>query len=491
MSLFPQIRNPERVPHGLDHLEHDLPCVPYDFSRLVDKTTPESRRVYLDGNHLFADVFLERPVEEKRHQDRVEIGHIGAEALERQLLGGKVFQLTMDELVGPPTMIETDEPSRLEQLRMIRLVQQVVDLLILPDIGVKDSVGSGEFQESLLILVERLAVDRTTGPPPAPTLVFKLEVAPALGLAFEDAPVVLGMLPRLALDVVVELSATDEADPEIFAGRKDLRVKETTVETKENRHVFTVVLSDELDGLADQLVDVISMVAVALAAPKDGVDDMALPRQVKRLKSFDFLVRRCHAVALLRPIIVHHHGIETKDHNLRSGEPQPPQEQLAKKLAEQVDFRERERFEETLGHMRGKQIFRLRFHDARVPGVFFQGVEVAQVPACAVEQEDEDLLENLDNRKPFATFAQCSKEPIQEWIDSDALEVSYEQAQASSAGQGVGGDFDYLQLVRVVGNSGRLHLDLPPVGLRRLLSPIADNLQRFSSLPRQEGNFCI
>ena len=476
MSLSPQIRNPERVPHGLDHLEHDLPRMPYDFSRLVDETTPKSRRVYLDGNHLFADIFFERPVEEKCHQDRVEVGHIRAEALERQLLGGKVLQLTMDKLVGSPAMVEADEPSRLEHLRMIRLAQQVVDLLLLPDIGVEDRVGSGEFQESLLILVERLAVNRSTGSPPTPALVFELEVAPTLGLTFEDAPVVLGMLPRLAPDVVVELSATDVADPKIFAGRKNLRVKESTVETKENRYVLTVVLSDELDGLANQLVDIISMVAVALAASEDGVDDMALPRQVKRLESFDFLVRRRHAVTFFRPIVVHHHGIETQDHNRRGREAQPPQEQLAKKLAEQVDFRERERFEESLGHMRGKQVFRLRFHDACVPGVLFQGVEVAQVPACAVEQKDEDLLENLENRKPFATFAQCTKELIQEWIDSDALEVSDEQAQASSAGQGVGGDFDSLHLMRVLGNSGRLHLDLPPVGLRRLLSPIADNL---------------
>lgn len=220
------------------------------------------------------------------------------------------------------------------------------------------------------------------------------------------------------------------------------------------------------------------MVAVGIPPTENGVDHIALPGHLQRLESFDPFVGRSHAVADMRLVIVHDHGVDAQDHHIGLLQKEPPQEQPLQEMPEQVNARIPESPEESLDRVGGEHLSGPGLGDAGIARIPGQGVEVHQVPAGTVEEKAEELLEDLADWLSLAVAPDGAEKGLQLRKDLDASEATDEEAQSSSTGEGIRGDLhpinDGFAFRRGCGRFP--HYKLPPFGLmvngiRRLRQP--------------------
>ena len=490
MCVFPKYRKLELIPQNLRHFERDGSCMAYDLSCLVEESTTDRGWVRHQRDHLCANVFLESLEEEESDQYGEVVGHVGAEAQERKLLAGEVLQFSMDQFIRSPLVVEAEDFGRLQSILMPGLAQQIVDVLPLPEVGIDHGVRPSERQEPLAIFIEWLRENRPSRLAPGPPLILEFEEAPLLGFAIEDLPVLFRELLSPVTNRLVQLAAADVSNVHLFASDEDGFVEETTIHTHHNRHLGSEMCADGGHGLANHLDGVVAVVAVSIASAKDCIDDETLPGQLEGMESLDLLVSGLNPMTLVGVIVVQDHRVEAQDDDLGFGKAQPPQEELTQQLSEEVNYRQREGFEEPLDGMGGQEVLLAAFHDTCVSRILLQGIKVLEMPAGSIDQKNEDLFEDLEDGQALTTLSQASEELLQDRPDANVVEVSHEEVEPCSSGQGIVGHFDFGDGVRVLEARGRMHLDLPPVGLRRVTSPITANCLTVSSLPRQVGDLC-
>jgi hypothetical protein len=110
-------------------------------------------------------------------------------------------------------------------------------------------------------------------------------------------------------------------------------------------------------------------------------------------------------VPLLCIIVVHHHGIQTKDNPQWLYNMKPPQKQLQQNSAEQETTGKQNSSEKPLHPMGRKHILRRRLNTASIPLILFQRVKVDQMPTCAIHKEAEKLLEDLGDLLTLAALS--------------------------------------------------------------------------------------
>jgi hypothetical protein len=140
-------------------------------------------------------------------------------------------------------------------------------------------------------------------------------------------------------------------------------------------------------------------------------------------------------VALLRLVVVHHHRVDAEHDHLRPGLLEPPEEELLQDPAKAPVLRSAEGPEEALHGVRGGQALRYGFDRAGVARVLLQRVEVDQVPARAVEEEAERLLEQLRGRQSLRVLANRAEHPPQFGENPDASQVAGEEGEARATRQ--------------------------------------------------------
>ena len=103
----------------------------------------------------------------------------------------------------------------------------------------------------------------------------------------------------------------------------------------------------------------------------------------------------------------------------------------------------RKAFEKSFDYVGGSHFFRRGFDHAGVSGVAFELVEVGQMPARAVEQKAEHLLEKRPERQSF--FAQPKEGELigENPEDADRFQIPGKQGEPTAPGQGIRCGFDF------------------------------------------------
>ena len=100
--------------------------------------------------------------------------------------------------------------------------------------------------------------------------------------------------------------------------------------------------------------------------------------------------------------------------------------------------------------MRGKHLIWLSLNASRIAFIALQRIKVDQMPAGTIQKKAKQLLEDFCHGLSLAAFTDAAKLRFQMWQQSNVAYVSHEKAQASSAGQGVVGNFNTINNVVVL-----------------------------------------
>src|SRR5256884_9799267 len=84
----------------------------------------------------------------------------------------------------------------------------------------------------------------------------------------------------------------------------------------------------------DHLLHIAAVVAVPLATPENGIDDLAFPNQMQGLESLDLFIGRVAPFPLQGLIVIHDHGVQRQHHHPHFLPPQAPEKQLLQHPAE-------------------------------------------------------------------------------------------------------------------------------------------------------------
>src|SRR2546430_1030632 len=91
---------------------------------------------------------------------------------------------------------------------------------------------------------------------------------------------------------------------------------------------------DQAHDAPDHLLHIAAVVAVPLATPENGIDDLAFPNQMQGLESLDLFIGRVAPFPLQGLIVIHDHGVQRQHHHPHFLPPQAPEKQLLQHPAE-------------------------------------------------------------------------------------------------------------------------------------------------------------
>jgi hypothetical protein len=468
-ALFPQQEKVDLLAGGCRDFQNHPAAVVYDLGRKVDDEPAQRGGIAGRLKHRGAHILLERLEQEERNQHCVIEGGVGRKALEGQLLEAKILQPPVHQLIAAPAMIGVDNSLRLDQFTAAGLHQPLVHGLAHAQVGVKDRVGPGKREQHLGVFIKRPAKDGPAKALPAVASAAEGQILPHLPPLLMAAPLTGRGVTHVVFNRLVELATADIADFKPLEDGKQLLVEKTGIHTQDDRHIGFVVFPDFGHHVADHLRHGIPVVAVGIAAAKDGIDHKAFPAHLKRLKALDLLVGGPHPVAHARLVVVHHHGVYTQNHHGGGGKYKPPQKKPLQKMAEQIDAWPPEPLKKAFYRMGGEQITGGGLRGAGIASVSGKRIKMHQVPAGAVHEKAEQLLEHLADGLPLAATPQGTEKGLQLRVKSYAAQVANEKAQAPSAGQGVGGDLRPVNESLAFGvRCGKfVHLCPHPLGLQR------------------------
>lgn len=433
-AVTPENIEPELVIDGTCDLQDNLSGMADNLTGHIHDSSAKRRRIAARVKHRLTDIDLETLVQEKRQKLDVVEGGIGRKTTKRKRFGAKVLESSMDELIASPLVIALQDGFSCQPPRLTGFCKLAVNGLAAAQIGVKDGIGTGKFEPALQVVVKGSAVESPAKLLPLRSAVSKFHISPFLILAFVTLPV---QRQGYLGDLFIELSGNDVADLESFQCPHDLSIEESAVGPHDDRNVSIVAanLFDQSAQTVDRFLTVIGMLA---AASKYGIDDITTPGDLKRLKAFDLLVSGSHSFPTKSRVVVHHHGIDAQDDQIRLFQRKPPQKQLMEKPAKQTTAGQIKGCKEAFDRMGGEHRLRSRLDTGCIPGIFLKLIEKAQMTAASIDKETEQLFEDLTDRLTLSALSQVSEKGFQMRQDSDTAEIANEQAQAGARGQSIG-----------------------------------------------------
>jgi hypothetical protein len=206
---------------------------------------------------------------------------------------------------------------------------------------------------------------------------------------------------------------------------------------------------------------------VFVTRAKNCINNEAPPSHLKWCKPFDPLVGWTHPMSFCSLIIVQNHHIDPKDDHLGLLNLEPPQEKLLEESPEKIDPGPPEALEESLDAMRGNHRFLATLHGFAVSSIFFQMIEIDQVPTRPIDKKAKHLLEDLRDRLTFSIPSYGTEEMLKNCWKLDPFQISYKKTQPTSAAQSVIFRLGFINIA--IGTSmtsaTMFHTDLPPIGL--------------------------
>ena len=136
---------------------------------------------------------------------------------------------------------------------------------------------------------------------------------------------------------------------------------------------------------------------------------------------------------LRNPVVVHHHDIHARNHNLRFGRIQSPGEKLLQKTPKEINPGPPNVPKKRLTACEESILPRLVLDRGGVAGIFPQPVKTSQMGTGAVHKETEKLLEDLAYRLPLPVLAQRTEEALQDCSDLHAIEVADKKVHPENA----------------------------------------------------------
>ena len=410
------------------NLEHDSLTVRNDLSSQIDQAPADRVGVATSGNHRSANVFFESLKQKMTQQHQIIPGGIGVEPFKRQLLVAKVLQCPVGQFITAAVMITGDNGIGAQILGRSGRFEPIIDLLPLADVGDNDSVRPTAGKVKLMAVIEQTAVQRPSEDFPVTASGAKFDILP--GLFFtrrKSVPQPIVGVCGQGLDVLVNFTAADIANLQLFAELEDLLIKETAVHPEDNRHIRAIFFANQGHDMPDHLLDRPAMVGVLVAATEDCIDNQSAPVHLQRLETLDLLVRRLDAVSALRIIVVQHHGVDAKLYQVRLPKVKSPNKQMLQQAPEQIDPRPGKRIKKTLDPVGGGHLAHSSFNACRIAAVLGQMVKIAHMPAGAVCHKTQHLFEYLKDRQPFFTLSDGFKKSVNQRKNIDTVQVGHKQ----------------------------------------------------------------
>jgi len=123
VAVRPELGKIESLPDRPRDLEFQRTAPTYDLCCDIDHFPSQGARVGCDRDDVTADIFFEGLVEEERNAHEVIERGIGAKALERKPLVGKLLEDAEGQLAPAAVMVASDDPFGREHGLEARLTE--------------------------------------------------------------------------------------------------------------------------------------------------------------------------------------------------------------------------------------------------------------------------------------------------------------------------------------------------------------------------------
>ena len=90
-----------------------------------------------------------------------------------------------------------------------------------------------------------------------------------------------------------------------------------------NEHLLAAGRTNQGDHALDHINDGVTIITVFFAAPKDGINNHAVPNHLQGLKSLFLLVGRLYTMTFLSFVIIHDHSVNCQ-FDYRTNNARPP-----------------------------------------------------------------------------------------------------------------------------------------------------------------------
>lgn len=235
------------------------------------------------------------------------------------------------------------------------------------------------------------------------------------------------MRPDICLARLVHLPRHDDAHLPLVTGPQDGFIEKAAIETDDDPHLGATSLAHQGHLPAEHRDDGVTSVAVRTPRAKDGIDNLARSDHLQGLKAFDFFVGGLYALLCQGLVVIQHHGIDGGLNHLRAQQLEPPDTQLIEDRAEGAACRPRKGFEQPFHRMGRPQLDGGTHRGGGIPRIRLQIIEIPQMPAGAVQEETEELLEERPKRQALPVFAERAKGLFQERRNLNLREVADEE----------------------------------------------------------------
>jgi len=169
------------------------------------------------------------------------------------------------------------------------------------------------------------------------------------------------------------------------------------------------------------------MVGMFITSTEYGINKVAAPVHLQRLKSFFLLVCGFHAISAsassLSITIVSIPSSTTDGCLIRKRQ----MKRFCKRRQKKIDTDKGEPLEKSFDHMgRGH----LRLNTSGIVAILFKMIKVDQMPAGAIQQEAKHLLEKPCYFNSFLALSHGSEHSVQHGKNLDGMQVGYKKSQA-------------------------------------------------------------
>jgi hypothetical protein len=424
----PESSQAQRGHHRMRDFQDDLPACPHHLGCDVDHHASDGGGITGHRYHLAQHIFLEGLREKEGDQHTVVEGGIGRKPFEGECLTAKIFQPAMREFVGSSAMVAGDER------RGLGPVSAVIDGCvgqhrgIHPQVGQDNRVRTGKVQQALSIRFRHgSGVQRPVVPCPALTPPPELQILPFLMPIVIGRPLSGGLRPDIGFDRLVHFPRHDDAHLQLVTGPQNGFIEKATIEADDDHDLGSASLPHQGHHPAEHIDNGVARVAVLASPAKDRIDNLARPDHLQGLKAFDAFVGGLDAMPCRGLVVIQDHGIDGGLDHPGARQLEPPHTQLIEDRAEAPARRPRKGFEQPLHRMGRRQLGTRGLKRGGISRIPLQVIEIPQVPAGAVQEETEELLEEGPKRQALPAFAERAKGLFQERRNLDLREVADEE----------------------------------------------------------------
>ena len=234
------------------NLEHDSPTVRNDLSGQVNQAPADRVSITTGRYHRSANVFFEGFKQKMTQQHRIIPGGVGVKHFKGQLLVTEVLQRPVGQFITAAVMITGNNGIGTQILVSVGRFEPLVDLLPLADVGDDDRIRPTAGKVKLLVVIEQPAVQRPSENCPAATPGAKCDILAGL-FCVRRTPLpqpIVGVGSQ-CLDVLVNFTAANVAELQLFTELENLLIKKTAVHPKDTRHIRAILFANDFNDLTN------------------------------------------------------------------------------------------------------------------------------------------------------------------------------------------------------------------------------------------------